>query len=296
MPRQQCQTVAMTVLQNLALGRGNLDRLTDRRGDSAWLRQVITDPNAVIVGVSGSHIALDGAQLRNCQDLELDPRSLALIGEAGGRIYVAAMLEDPLPGSRSLREIGAELTDDEAAVATTAVALHQWHHNHSHCPRCGTPTVNALSGWERHCPVDTSAHYPRTDPCIIVGIIDNQDRLLLARQRVWAAHRYSVIAGYVEPGETVEHAVAREALEEVGLHVHSLEYVGSQPWPFPASLMLGFIARTEDSVIQVDGVEIEEARWVSRDELDTLVADGEILLPSNVSIARRIIEHWQQST
>lgn len=282
----------MTVLQDLALGRGRLDRLAERRGDADWLESVYRDPNTVVIGVSGGEVSLDGDRLRNCTDLQFDPRQAALLGSVDGVVHVALMCEDGVPESRSLREIGHKLSDDDAALATTAVALHQWHRNHTHCSRCGERTVNALAGWERHCIVDASAHYPRTDPAVIIAIIDDEDRLLLARQRVWPEKRYSIVAGYVEPGETAEHAVHREIAEEVGLQVQGLAYLGSQPWPFPASLMLCYSARAIGTDFRVDDIEIEHALWVTRDELRDLVARQEILLPSRVSIARKAIEHW----
>lgn len=282
----------MTVLQDLALGRGNLDRLAERRTEADWLDTVYAHPDTFVVGVSGGEIAMAGEGLRNCTDIAFDPTRAALLGVANGVHYVALMLDDAVPDSRSLREVGHLLGDDDAAVATTAVALHQWHRNHTHCSRCGAETVNAVAGWERHCVVDASAHYPRTDPAVIIAIVDAEDRLLLARQKVWGAKRYSIVAGYVEPGETAEQAVHREVLEEVGLHVHSLSYLGSQPWPFPASLMLCYSARATSSDIRVDDVEIEDALWVTRDELASKKLSGDLLLPSKVSIARRAIEHW----
>lgn len=282
----------MTVLQDLALGRGTLDRLAERRGDGAWLAAVLASSDTFFVGVSGGDVSVgDDGRLRNRADLPRDPTSVALLGSVNGIVYVALMIEE-LADCRSLREIGHHLSDDDAAVATTAVALHQWHRNHRHCARCGERTVNAMAGWERHCIADASAHYPRTDPAVIIAITDDDDRLLLARQKVWPAHRYSIVAGYVEPGETAEHAVHREILEEVGLSVEALEYLGSQPWPFPSSLMLAYRARATHTDFKVDEVEIEHALWVSRDELAALVTSGELLLPSRVSIARKTIEHW----
>ena len=282
----------MTVLQDLALGRGRLDRLADRRGDAEWLESVYRDPNTVVIGVSGGEVAMRDDRLRNCTDLPFDPKNAALLGVVDGVVHVALMCEDGVPDGRSLREIGHHLSDDDAALATTAVALAQWHRNHLHCSRCGERTVNAFAGWERHCIVDASAHYPRTDPAVIIAIVDDEDRLLLARQKVWPEKRYSIVAGYVEPGETAEHAVHREIAEEGGLQVRALEYLGSQPWPFPASLMLCYKASAIGSDFIVDDIEIEHALWVTRDELRDKVATQELLLPSRVSIARKAIEHW----
>lgn len=279
------------MLQQLALGRGNLDRLAHLRGDTVWFAAACAAADTFVVGVSGGSVVADDAALHNLRDLTVDPAEAALLGSANGQLFVALM-RDELDNTRSLRDIGAQLSDDQAAVATAAVALHQWHRTHTHCPRCGAPTSNALAGWERHCTVDGSAHYPRTDPAVIVVITDADDRLLLARQQVWPERRYSLVAGYVEPGETAEHAVSREVLEEVGLTVGYPTYLGSQPWPFPASLMLCYRAPALDTEIRVDGIEIAQAQWLTREGLRSSIADGSIVLPSQVSIARRAIEQW----
>lgn len=281
------------MLEHLALGRGHLDRMAESRADTAWFASACTDPSVAVIGVCRGAVAMrDGALADLRADFpELDPARTALLGRVGDRVHLA-LLADDLPDARSLREVGADLSDDDAALATAAVALQQWHDHHTHCPRCGAPTVNALAGWERHCTNDGTAHYPRTDPAVIVRILDDEDRLLLARQQVWPRGRFSIVAGYVEPGETAEHAVAREVLEEVGLEVRDLVYLGSQPWPFPASLMLCYSVRATSTAIRVDGVEIEEAHWYSRDELVDAVRSGQLLLPSAVSIARRAIEDW----
>jgi len=283
------------MLDDLALGRGRLDRLAELRGDAAWFARACADESTFIVGVDGGNIAADGTALRDQRGVTVDPERAALIGGVNGQVFIALMGAE-IPDSPSLREIGAAMSDDEAAIATAAVALDQWHRKHTHCPQCGAPTRNALAGWERHCTSDGTAHYPRTDPAVIVVITDADDRLLLARQRVWPERRFSLVAGYVEPGETAENAVAREVLEEVGLVIGEPEYLGSQPWPFPASLMLCYSVQALGIGVRVDGVEIAEALWVTRAELREKVKDGAILLPSRVSIARRGIEHWLGST
>lgn len=282
------------MLDNLALGRGQLDRLAHRRSDASWFADVCAAPDTFVVGVCAENVIAEAGALSNLRRLAVDPAQAALLGEAGGRVYIALMLDDPglLEGSTSLRELGAGLSDNEAAVATAAVALHQWHRTHTNCARCGAATVSALAGWERQCTADGSAHYPRTDPAVIVLITDDDDRLLLARQHVWPERRFSLVAGYVEPGETAEHAVEREVLEEVGLDVRDIEFLGSQPWPFPASLMLCYRALATHTDFVVDGIEIAEAQWLSRSDLAQKVADGSLLLPSAVSVARRAIEYW----
>ena len=196
-----------------------------------------------------------------------------------------------------LREVGALLNDRDAGLLTHAVALANWHVTHTHCPRCGARTRLASAGHTRVCPVDDSEHFPRVDPAVIMLVLDSGGRCLLARNQKWPAKRVSILAGFVEPGESVEQAVAREVREEVGISVGEVRYLGSQPWPLPQSLMLGFSARAvEDGQgaqpIRVDDDEIAEAHWYGREDLRVAIESGAILLPPPVSIAHRIIEAW----
>ena len=206
-----------------------------------------------------------------------------------------AWLARAKPGLRpaDLREAAALLNDRDAGLFTHAVALANWHATHTHCPRCGTPTVTVAAGHAQRCPVDGSEHFPRVDPAVIMLVTDPDDRCLLARNRRWPERRVSILAGFVEPGESAEQAVAREVGEETGITVARVRYVGSQPWPMPQSLMLGFRASAAgDLEIRVDDDEIAEAHWFSRDELRSALAAREILLPPPVSIAHRLIESW----
>ena len=202
--------------------------------------------------------------------------------------------EHALPGTRwaSLREVGTLLDDTAAGLLTTAVAMAHWHAGHAHCSRCGTATDVVQSGWSRLCPRCGGEHYPRTDGAAIMAITDADDRILLGRHVNWPQRRYSCLAGFVEPGESLEAAVRREVWEEAGVVVGEVSYRGSQPWPFPASLMLGFRGRALGTGITVDGAELESARWWTREELALDVATGELLLPPPVSIARRLVEDW----
>ena len=206
-----------------------------------------------------------------------------------------AWLARAKPGLRpaDLREAAALLNDRDAGLFTHAVALANWHATHTHCPRCGTPTVTVAAGHAQRCPVDGSEHFPRVDPAVIMLVTDPDDRCLLARNRRWPERRVSILAGFVEPGESAEQAVAREVGEETGITVGQVRYMGSQPWPMPQSLMLGFRASAAgDLGIRVDDDEIAEAHWFSRDELRSALASREILLPPPVSIAHRLIESW----
>ena len=191
-----------------------------------------------------------------------------------------------------LRDIGHQLPPTHRDAFMTTQALASWHRSHSHCPRCGSATVPAQAGWIRRCEADGSEHYPRTDPAVIMAITDPSDRLLLARAAAWPQNRRSVLAGFVEPGEPAESAVAREVAEEVGLTVHDIRYVASQPWPFPASLMLGFTASTTAPELTIDETEIVAAQWYTREALRDALDGGDLGLPGRLSIARRLIENW----
>ena len=227
-------------------------------------------------------------------------RTLADAQEPAGTDVVLVTLaqEDPrleTGGARwaSLREVAVLLGELDAALFVEAAAVSNWHAAHTHCPRCGAATVPEQGGWVRRCTVDGSQHFPRTDPAIIVAVTDPEDRILLGSAAAWKGNRYSTLAGFVEPGESLEGAVIREIAEESGLVVHSPQYLGSQPWPFPCSLMLGFTARTEDPSAAVhDGVEISDVRWFTREELRDAVGSGEITIASGISIARNLIERW----
>jgi len=193
----------------------------------------------------------------------------------------------------TLRRVGALLSDRDSGLLVHAVALQNWHSTHPYCPRCGARTNVADAGANRVCPNDGSEHFPRIDPAVIMLVHDDDDRMLLARNPAWPDRRVSILAGFVEPGESLEQAVAREVAEEVGLAVRDLRYLGSQPWPLPQSLMVGYFCRADGvQEVRVDEEEIAEARWYSRDELRAAVVAGDILLPGKISIARHLIEHW----
>jgi NAD+ diphosphatase len=188
---------------------------------------------------------------------------------------------------------GALLSDRDAGLLTHAVALANWHETHTHCPQCGAATVPAPAGHLTVCPVDGTEHFPRLDPAVIMLVIDADDRLLLARNALWPKGRMSVVAGFVEPGESAEHAVAREVFEETAITVGHVSYLGSQPWPMPRSLMLGYQATaTSGQSIAVDEDEIGEARFFSRADLRAAIDAGELGIAPSSSIARRLIEYW----
>ncbi len=201
---------------------------------------------------------------------------------------------EPAPGLRwaALRDVGASLPAYDAGLATSAVALDAWHTRHPRCPRCGGRTTVTQAGWVRTCVDDGTEHYPRTDPAIIVAVVDDDDRLLLGHNAAWPRGRYSTLAGFVEAGESAEHAVRREVAEETAIVVDHVDYRWSQPWPFPASLMLAYRAHAASTRVHVDGAEVTEARWFTRDELAEAVHSGAVLLPMGTSVAFALISEW----
>ncbi|MFC6895706.1 NAD(+) diphosphatase [Nonomuraea dietziae] len=220
------------------------------------------------------------------------PASPTPTSTAGSSRRSACATPEGEPFPAGLREVGALLGDRDAGLLVYAVALEAWHTTHEYCPRCGSRTRVEAGGHIRVCPEDNSQHFPRVDPAVIMLVRDERDRCLLARGPQWPEGRLSILAGFVEPGESLEHAVIREVAEEVGVNVINPRYLGSQPWPFPRSLMLGFFAEATSTEITCDLAEIAEARWFTRAELLAALRSGEVRLPPPVSIARRLIETW----
>ncbi len=226
-------------------------------------------------------------------------RTVFYLGMVDGRDVVGVVPEDdaavaddltPLRRAFALFSGGAVARDRE--LASTAVAMATWHERAAYCPLCGSPTEPIAGGWVRRCLVDGVEHYPRTDPAVIVAITDPDDRLLLAHVSYHSPGRFSHLAGYVEPGESLEQAARREVREEADIEVSDLEYVGSQPWPFPASIMVAFRAQASSTRIAVDGEEVVEAAWFTRAELAARVAEGAIILAPPGSIARHLVHEW----
>ena len=196
-------------------------------------------------------------------------------------------------GYSTLREIGGDLDEMQMEVALHTVALSNWHNTHPHCARCGATTSVSLGGAVRTCDNDKSEHYPRTDCAVIVLVRDSQDRILLGRQAIWPKGRFSCFAGFLEPGETFEQCVQREVLEESGVTVREINYLGSQPWPFPASIMISFEAITDSpDIARPDGEEIVDIKWLTRADLNTEVAAGTLSLPPTMSVSRKMIDRW----
>lgn len=291
-------TIPTTPLAPLALSRAAVDRAAHLRTDERWLADRWDDPSSRVLvvddggaaRVSGDPPALVLVEPGDAPAVKPEERWFLGLDDDGTALFAVA--GDLAGTTATLRQVGALLGARDAGLLTTAVALASWHAGHRHCPACGAPTDVAEAGAVRVCPVDGSLQHPRVDPAVIMAVVDGDDRLLLGHQARWPTNRYSCLAGFVEPGESLEQAVAREVLEETGVVVASSTYLGSQPWPFPRSLMLAFLSRAATTAISEDQVEIVDARWFVRDVLAAAVAAGEVILPPRVSIARRLIERW----
>jgi NAD+ diphosphatase len=285
-----------------------LDRASTRRGDRQWLARVLRERGTRAVAASAEGVLLDEGPAPALARLlvpepeagESDP---ILLGLEDGRALFALdldALEPPvrasLPAGRRiapLREAGAVLSQSEGGLAAYLMALLNWHRRHPHCSVCGALTAIAEGGFSRRCPACGATHFPRTDPAVIVVVSDG-DRVLLGRHAGWPAAQYSILAGFVSPGESLEEAVAREVLEEAGIEVRESLYVTSQPWPFPSSLMLGFRAASDGGEPVARDGELEDVRWFQRVEVGAALAgEGPALrLPPSVSIARFLVERW----
>jgi len=202
---------------------------------------------------------------------------------------------ETLENYQTLRTLGDFLTQLEMGLAIHSQAIANWHHTHQFCARCGAPTLSANGGSLRKCSTDGSEHYPRTDGAVIVLVKDDKDRVLLGRQKVWPEKRFSCFAGFVEPGESFEQTVLREVFEESAIRADKITYLGSQPWPFPASIMISFSAlATNPAAAKADGEEIEEIIWLTREEMCAAIANQSLTLPPGMSVARKMIEFWYE--
>ena len=284
------------------LARSTIERAADRRYDDDWVAWARSQPESRFVHIHRGTALMDDAGL--VTSIAPDEQVLVtLLGVDDNGITYFSAHHDQQPAIEAesgrwadLRMSGSALSATDAGLMVAAVALDNWSHSHRHCPRCGDELRWNEAGWSRRCERDDISHFPRTDPAVIVLVRDDADRALLGRQVRWEPTWFSTLAGFVEAGESAEAAVRREVEEEsgvrIGQHPSDLAYLGSQPWPFPGSLMLGYHAWASDSTIDVDGEEIGEARWFTRAELRAACESGEVSLPPAVSIARKLIERW----
>lgn len=293
-------------LPHVALSQHAHDRHGDLRRDDAWLDERWHEPTTRVLVISGARLRpVDGA-VHWVSPAEAPAGGLRLLlGERDG-VEHFALVVDPAeaPGERDewvpLREVVMGLVDDtieDGPLVMHAIGMAEWHAATTFCPRCGDRLEPRQAGHVLHSPRCGRDQFPRSDPAVIMLVTDGEpgaadERVLLGRSPAWPAGRFSTLAGFVEPGETMEDAVRREVAEETGVRVGEVAYFGSQPWPLPASLMVGFTGRAISTRIDVDGSEIEHAAWWTREELREQSAAGTVLLPSGVSISRSLIEDW----
>ena len=284
------------------------DRAVEKRPDTAWFHQSLLSPTTLFHVVwqgrtlvrQEDHNALQVLNATIAAELLESAHSVVLLGCDAEVAHVAIDLSRQpeeivarLGQAIDLRTIGPLLSQRDASLAALARGMAYWHERHSFCGKCGAPTVSEQAGHQRHCsnPACDTVFFPRIDPAVIMRV-EHGDRVLLARQASWAPGMHSVLAGFVELGETLEDTVRREVHEEVGLHVTDVRYFASQPWPFPASLMLGFVATAVDDNFTVNTQELETARWFTRDELLNSPENETLRLSRKDSISRVLIEDW----
>ena len=281
----------------LPLAASQVDRSAHLRSDEGYLKSAWS--SALVITFMDEKFATSGDQLSLVTGAtlgEYQSQSDYFLGIKDEQAFFVRHL--PLEeGSKlelkTLREIGVHLSPRDIGLSVHAQGLANWHTKHPRCAQCGAATTVISGGSVRRCLIDQNEHYPRTDGAVIVLVKDDQDRVLLGRQKVWPKYRFSTFAGFVEPGESFEHCVVREVKEEAGVELSQINYLGSQPWPFPASLMIAFEALTNTpQLARPDGEEIEEIRWFSRAEMKAAILDKSLILPLEISVARQMIKAW----
>jgi NAD+ diphosphatase len=269
-----------------------LDRLAERRTDAAWLRARLEDSSTIVMAMrEGKPLVRDGVLARLSVD---STENLVFLGVRDDVAMFAIEPEGEFDGTfEDFRSVALTLPEEEAAIAAAARSLFEWHRRHRFCSVCGQASTIAAAGWQRVCSPCGAEHFPRVDPVVIMLPLFG-GRCLLGRNFSWPKGRMSALAGFVEPGETIEEACVREVKEEAGLVATRVTYFASQPWPFPSSLMIGLFAEVSSEHAVADGKELEEVRWLTRVEARA-VLDGthaEVLAPSTLGISRHLIEAW----
>jgi NAD+ diphosphatase len=298
---------------HLELAADPHDRVGERRTDQRWLEQAWAAPQTRVLVVAGNRVRpVDGAVLwvSSAEAERAGDGTRVLLGERDGRVWFAYVVDAGHPGRGSaesesagwvgIRDVLPHLAGagvEQAPLVFHAIGLAEWLRATRFCPRCGGRLEARLAGHELECAECSRRQFPRTDPAVIMAVTYGEpgtpdEELLLGRADGWPDGRYSTLAGFVEPGETLEDAVRREVAEETGVVVGEVTYFGNQPWPLPSSLMLGFRARARSRDIRVDGVELQDARWFTRDLMRHQAAAGSLVLPGGVSISRSLVEDW----
>ncbi|MFT3897822.1 MAG: NAD(+) diphosphatase [Thermomonas sp.] len=279
----------------------DLDRADDLRGDAEALARLWSNATLIAVDAEGRALAAgdDGPRLLPAGDVENGFEHALLLGVRGHEAWFAIDAERIAGAGEArtdLRQAAAAWPAFDASLFAQARAMRHWRERHRYCSVCGGENAFVRAGWLGRCTRCGAEHYPRTDPAVIVAITDRDgERLLLGRQASWPEHRYSTLAGFVEPGESLEQTIVREVREESGVRVLRSRYLASQPWPFPGSLMLGFVAEAEPDA-PVAGDELEDARWFTREEVGAALRGesppGGLRLSPSISISRWLVERW----
>jgi NAD+ diphosphatase len=292
-----------------------LDRASDRRSDPAWIAERIADPEAlglclwngkplVETGKDGG-VQIAYIPARMARELAGGPERLLFLGLWQGTAVFAVDLDgvaDPAGGPleglgrfEDLRMIATTLAVTEAGILATAKSMFEWRRRHRHCAACGEPSEVSEGGWKRICPSCKAEHFPRTDPVVIMLAVKGE-RCLVGRQAAWPKLMYSALAGFLEPGESIEEACARELWEEARLKTVRVRYHSTQPWPYPSSLMIGLIAEVENDDAVADQIELDEVRWLTRAETRAMLR-GELSdakAPGALAIAHQLIKAWAE--
>jgi NAD+ diphosphatase len=294
-------------------GGNPLDRASERRDDGDWIAGLLQDAATRVLPLRDlkpfargtAAPALDWQPVARWRDQIDGGAALVFLGLGEGRAHFAidatgsAVADGAGSTAIDARALAPTIAVGEAAILAQARSVLDWHARHRFCAQCGAPTEIAAAGWKRRCPSCRASHFPRTDPVVIMLAIRGE-RALLGRNRRRPGARFSCLAGFVEPGETPEEAVRREVREESGVRCGRVRYLGAQPWPFPSSLMMGFLAEGLTEEIAVDPEELAEARWFSRDEIREMVARAangpddptQVSLPAPMAIAHQICRRW----
>jgi NAD+ diphosphatase len=308
-----CQDYPSVMEEIYCFAGNSLDRASQRRQDAGWVASFFEDPKSRLLPLhelkpqvlKASAAALDWQSVARWRPLIDAGNTLIFLGLRDGQAYFALDATGaPLPChseavTMDARTAAAIIEEGEAAILAEARSLIDWHARHRFCAQCGTPSVPASGGWLRHCPNCQAHHFPRVDPVVIMLAVSGE-RCLLGRNRRRVGTRFSCLAGFMEPGETLEEAVRREVLEESSIRVGRVRYLASQPWPFPSSLMIGCLAEALTEEITIDPEELGEARWFERDEVRAMVersrsddpVPGLVTLPPPLAIGHQIARRW----
>jgi NAD+ diphosphatase len=304
--------MALDTFQNTFAGNP-LDRASDRRADPAWLAAQLASADSLGVAIWNGRPLVEDAKEGGKQIAYLPAKLVADLAQGEERLLFMGLWKDtavfavdmegpadpadgPLEGLgkfEDLRAVALKLPATEAAIVATAKQMFEWRRRHGHCAVCGQASRAVDGGWKRKCPSCDTEHFPRTDPVVIM-LAYHGDRCMLGRQEAWPKGMFSALAGFLEPGESIEEACARELNEEAGLHAVKVRYHSTQPWPYPSSLMIGLIAEVEDEEGAPDQTELSEIRWFTRDEARQLIA-GQIegtFAPQRMAIAHQLIKAW----